>query len=331
MISLTICIFTYNRDNFLRQCLESIRRNVYELQPGTATVDIVVSDNASVDQTTSVVNEFKAFLPITYNRNEANVGVDNNIRIAAGLARGEYIWLMADDDALIDGALKYLVDFLRNNPEVVYVFYPRLLTNKNLEVLTNDPQPAGVAGDLLFKSGRDLLCAFDGQMAGVILYVSSTVIKRSVWEESARLFPPDIKGWGHAKPLFHAILERQSAILGKAGLLTRLDNYRDASSFTWLDNYISVWLFAMQIGYSKGLCEALIRHLAKDFSPTFVLDKARGLRRDSIPERLSELGCANLYDPNSFWVFMSRLPVQLLKILLPLYCLRKWIRRLVSK
>ena len=331
MISLTICIFTYNRDKFLRQCLESISQNVYELPPGLATVDIVVSDNASTDLTSDVVSEFKAFLPITYNRNETNLGADVNHRLATELARGEYLWFMTDDDALADGALKYLVNFLCNNPEVDYVSYPRLLTNNNLEVSSGNTEPAGVTEDLIFKSGRDLFCSVGGQMPRIILYICSTIIRRSVWEESIRLFPPDIKGWSHAKPMFHAIRDSQSAILGKAGLLTRLGNSRIKSSIVWFDNYILVMRFAKQIGYSGELCDSFIRSLVKKLSKTFVLDKAFGLRRDSIPFRLSELDCANFYDPYSFWVLMSLLPVQLLQLLLPLYCLKKWIRRLVSK
>src|SRR5262245_45616795 len=97
---LSFCIATYNRAAFLKDALEAI------VTQATDDCEIVISDNASTDDTEEVVSGFKnrcAFL--RYFKQDKNVGPDRNFDNAVALARGEFCWLMADDDMLKPGAV----------------------------------------------------------------------------------------------------------------------------------------------------------------------------------------------------------------------------------
>jgi len=91
----TIGICTYNRaDSYLGAALQSAVDQTYP------TLEIVVSDNASVDHTEELVRSFED-PRIRYFKQERNLGVNGNFNFALEQARGAYFLLLHDDD-LID-------------------------------------------------------------------------------------------------------------------------------------------------------------------------------------------------------------------------------------
>ena len=326
MVKLTMCIPTYDRASCFRDALESVQNNIEQLSDEAGLVDIVVSNSCSSDSTAEVVNGFRATIPITYRVNEENVGADENMRRCASLARGEYIWLLSDDDAMTDYAISDLFALLSAFPDVAYVFSPRLLADRNLNVLEHDPQPRGLTADLVFEDGQSLFAALDGQMPAILFYVSSTIIKKAIWDKAVRDFPAKTAGWGQAEVILPSIVGKKCAIMGKPGVICRLENQRETHSTVWFDNYISVFLFAKQLGYSTGLCDFTIQRIIDFAQRGFVLDKMRGNRSDSIPACLSSLGTTNLVRHKSLWMWLSCLPVGILRFGLPLYNLQRTLK-----
>jgi len=110
---LSICVPTYNRANRLRLMLQAALPQVAEYAD---KVELWVSDNASADETRQVVEEARALGPLNYSRNETNVGlVSNVIKLATELARGEFVWVLGDDDLLRPGALGRVLKSLEAN------------------------------------------------------------------------------------------------------------------------------------------------------------------------------------------------------------------------
>ena len=98
---LSICIPTFNRAEFLSATLASIGGQA------ESDLEIVISDNASTDDTGEVVESFaKAFPRLVYFRHSSNVGADRNYLKAVDLASGEYCWLFGSDDVMLPGAIK---------------------------------------------------------------------------------------------------------------------------------------------------------------------------------------------------------------------------------
>ncbi|MEI2298043.1 glycosyltransferase family 2 protein [Ensifer sp. MJa1] len=120
-VKLSICIPTYNRARFLEKALTYF----VELYQFPFTYEIIISDNASTDDTREVVDGFAAKgLPIRYFRQAENRGPYPNIVSAFGRASGEYTIYLADDDVLINEGVRDAIRYLDLNPEVTVCYAP---------------------------------------------------------------------------------------------------------------------------------------------------------------------------------------------------------------
>lgn len=113
---LTLCIPTWNRAGRLALLLENIKREIQGLE---ASIQVVVADNASNDDTRTVVAASP--LTITYGCQETTVGITNNIFFATcTLARGTFVWIVGDDDLIAPGGLARVLASLQRQPEISY-------------------------------------------------------------------------------------------------------------------------------------------------------------------------------------------------------------------
>lgn len=117
---LSICIPTYNRAELLYSCLAVLAPQVKKLK---GKVELVVSDNCSIDETAEVVKIAQHWGPIRYHRNPENVGAAGNLLVCAyELARGEFAWIIGDDDIIRPGGLERVINVLEKYPEIDFVF-----------------------------------------------------------------------------------------------------------------------------------------------------------------------------------------------------------------
>lgn len=110
---LTVFIPTYNRSGFLRECLTAL------LDQGLTRDELVVmvSDNASTDDTEQVARSFEDRLQVVYRRNEANTSSMENINLAGSLVTTPYLSILCDDDLLPPGQLGRALRCLRAHPD----------------------------------------------------------------------------------------------------------------------------------------------------------------------------------------------------------------------
>ncbi|HEY1904098.1 MAG TPA: rhamnosyltransferase [Terracidiphilus sp.] len=116
---LTIAIPTFNRAIYLRALLSSLHSQLAD----QSSVELLISDNASPDETTAVVEEFtKRGLTLRYLRNQTNIGPDANFLQCYEEAAGKYVWVFGDDDLILDGGLAIVVSLLeRESPDYMFV------------------------------------------------------------------------------------------------------------------------------------------------------------------------------------------------------------------
>ncbi|OYW05640.1 MAG: hypothetical protein B7X11_01765 [Acidobacteria bacterium 37-65-4] len=107
---LTIAVPTYNRAKFLRRLLELLASEMKGLEN---EVELLVSDNASTDETEAVCREMGGKLALQYHRQERNVGFDHNALWIVENAKGEYLWMFGDDDLLVEGSIGRMLAFLK--------------------------------------------------------------------------------------------------------------------------------------------------------------------------------------------------------------------------
>lgn len=105
---LTIAIPTHNRAGCLKELLSAFADQLKD-QP---RVEFMISDNASADDTPSVVQDFvDRGLRVRYIRNSENIGPDANFLQCFEQARGKYVWLFSDDDLIGPGGLAKILDY----------------------------------------------------------------------------------------------------------------------------------------------------------------------------------------------------------------------------
>jgi glycosyltransferase involved in cell wall biosynthesis len=114
---LSICIPTFQRGKILRRTLEHLAAN------GGAQWEIVVSDNASADDTEATVKAFRGkFRGLRYARQAANRGPAANSDTCMRLATGRYLYLLCDDDRVLPAGIAAALAALAADSGVAAVF-----------------------------------------------------------------------------------------------------------------------------------------------------------------------------------------------------------------
>ena len=111
----SILLPTRNRLDLLKLAIESVRRQDYE------DWEIVVSDNASVDDISAFVLGLRD-ARLRARRSEQLIPVTDNWNASVDMARGDYVIMLGDDDALLPGALRALdaLIALGREPDAIY-------------------------------------------------------------------------------------------------------------------------------------------------------------------------------------------------------------------
>jgi abequosyltransferase len=168
---LSICISTFNGAAFIGATLERI------ISQATNDCEIVVLDGASTDDTERVVTEYvRRFDRLRYVRQDTNNGIDRDFNRAVELARGEYCWLMPDDDLLKPGAVAAVLEALRQDLSLVIVnaefcdpSMSNVLLHRYLDIGSNRAYGSGEMDRLFVEVGF------------YITYIGCIVIKRTIW------------------------------------------------------------------------------------------------------------------------------------------------------
>lgn len=119
---LSICVTTYQRAAWLSRSLPLI---LDQSAPYRDLVEVIVCDNASPDNTPEVVHRLLETYSFEYHRNEKNVGMLGNLGATCDKASGEYVWVIGDDDLMIDGTVERVLSAIALHPtaELIYTNY----------------------------------------------------------------------------------------------------------------------------------------------------------------------------------------------------------------
>ena len=118
---LSICIPTYNRAPLLRSLLQQLVQDLDRLPFAT---EVVVADNASEDETQTVLEEFAPLLPLRHMRHETNIGAVANVQHVTRMAEGDYALYLADDDRLVPSGVVAAIDLLEEHPQAAALYAP---------------------------------------------------------------------------------------------------------------------------------------------------------------------------------------------------------------
>lgn len=113
---LTIGIPTYNRRVFLQECME---RLLPQIEENCEQVELYISDNCSSDDTSDFLKQIALNHPVVnYYIQSENFGAERNFISIFNHASGKYVWILSDDDIVVDNGVKHILEYLGKNPDL---------------------------------------------------------------------------------------------------------------------------------------------------------------------------------------------------------------------
>jgi len=176
---LSICIPTYNRGPFLPDLLQSIVRQRDALPHDLVAcgIEVVISDNASTDDTERYIDPFRNVLDLHYVRQSDNIGPDRNFLAVVEAAHGRFCWLMGSDDVLEDGGLSHVLQALtRWDVAGLSVNYVR--RSFDLSDRSDVRPPVSFSDDVIVEGTETIYREFVGHWG----YLSGHIVRRDLWD-----------------------------------------------------------------------------------------------------------------------------------------------------
>ena len=125
-MKLSVGILTYNHENYIRQCLDSVLMQVVDFE-----YEIIVGDDASTDGTKEMLQQYQRNYPDKFVLllGDDNQGISANYKRVLQNCHGKYIALCEGDDYwTAEDKLQKQVDFLESHHEYGFVgAYSQLL------------------------------------------------------------------------------------------------------------------------------------------------------------------------------------------------------------
>ena len=224
MPKLSICIATYNRARYIGETLESI------LPQLTDDVELIIVDGASPDETPQVVARYQ-HPSLRYVRETTNSGVDRDYDKAISYARGEFCWLMTDDDLMVEHAVQCVLSRLGNELDLVVVNAE--VRNKDLSAVLR-PTMLRFDEDRTYDdpSGESVFV----DVAGYLTFIGGVVVRRSWWLQRQRE-PYYGSLFIHIGALFQAPAVRRVHVVARPLLIIRFGNAM------WTARSFEIWMF----------------------------------------------------------------------------------------
>ena len=223
--ALSICIATYNRCAYIGQTLEAVLNQL------PAGVEVVIVDGGSSDNTAQVIEPVaRQIHAVRYFREATNSGVDRDFDKAVCYARGEYCWLMSDDDVLVPGAVARVIEQLEPSLDLLVV--NSRICNADLSVELS-PRALAITSDRRYDA--ESANAFLSEIGDYLSYIGGVVIRQGLWlaRERQRYFGSEFI---HIGVIFQAPLSCIK-ILADPLIVIRYGNA------TWSARGFEIWMF----------------------------------------------------------------------------------------
>ena len=210
LISVVLC--TYNGAKYLAAQLDSILRQTYK------PLELIISDDASTDDTRQVLQRYETNPAISIFYNEKNIGLAKNFAYASGHAKGEYIAYSDQDDIWAENKIERLYQSISN----------KLLVYSDSELINKDGSSLGkkLSGIRHMYTGEDSR----GYIFSSVVWGHGMLIKKELLQLSQPL-PANVHHdiWLAFKAITHGGIAYIDEVL------TKYRQHPDSSSITLPD------------------------------------------------------------------------------------------------
>lgn len=181
MISLSICIPTYNFGKFIGQTLDSIIPQL------SSEIEVIVLDGGSTDQTVEVVAiRQRKCNRITYFHQNFRGGIDRDIEKVVSLAQGKYCWLFSADDIMLPDALDKVLKAIKSNSDIYICEH--VLCNLEMMPIREYPPFNKINHSKLFNldnlAQREEYFRLARTSEAFFSFMSGPIFKKEIWDSA---------------------------------------------------------------------------------------------------------------------------------------------------
>ncbi|WP_328464661.1 glycosyltransferase [Actinoplanes sp. NBC_00393] len=142
-VLLTVVVPVYAVEDYLHQCLDSLRAGLTAEE--NAQVEVIAVDDASPDSCGALLDAYAdrhGGLRVLHLESNVGLGLARNAGLAE--ARGRYVWFVDSDDWLPEGSMRAVLDRLRETgPDVLLVDHLRVHEGGVVKTDASSPLLAG--------------------------------------------------------------------------------------------------------------------------------------------------------------------------------------------
>lgn len=319
---LTVAIPTYNGELTISESIFSILKSFDYCN--SDEVEMIISDNASNDNTASLVNSIidnNRKYDIKYYKNNANMGGDCNFDLCIKRASGKYVWLFSDSEKIInEKAIYHILEVLRKKE---YDFL--MLNYDNIIKLGNIPSFFDNGDDFFqntkFKSNFITSCVVNKE-EWINLHLENYY--NSYWIQSAyqlkALSPLKVCRAGFINDIYIASMNSKS-------------KWGNNGSFLLVGmNLLKIYTEMEGLGYNKKTISSSCDIVKGGYPRNICLARVRGLKIEKSQIEELKLLCEQLGNPLGFVnIFFLYCPVVFCYIYFLIYGFVKVIAKLFGK
>lgn len=260
MSLLSLLVPTYNRCERLKVLIKYFES---EEVFSDKDIEVIISNNCSTDETNEILDKIKAPNLIIINQ-DVNLGLVGNIRFLTEYAKGDYLWIMGDNDQYCQGAIKNVKKYIYSNPDVVHFYLNYGCVSENYKI-TYEKFYYGL--DKVFENGIDMVFELVNQQdIGVLMFISANIFKKECIKEANAIVDNCKESKNLALPLGYSMY----AAKGKNMIISSVYVYDESGTpSTWKSDRVLVYardmfaiydIFAKRYSNYKQLRNFLIKH-----------------------------------------------------------------------
>jgi len=182
MKTLSICVPTYNRSEYLKNLLENFASLSLDF---INSIEFCITDNNSTDDTKKILEEYKRLSNLKIIYQDSNTGSAANLVFAASMSSSKWTLVIGDDDLIINEGLTRLIKFLESSESSKFDYI--LLNTKILNGTLFNYEEGMIASNDIKES---FIQDFDN-----FGFLGSHLMSRKIVDQMKSRNIEDLRGW----------------------------------------------------------------------------------------------------------------------------------------
>ena len=177
---LSICMPTYKRKEILQKSYSTIVKQIKDCC-AEKIVEYIISVNPAGDGTGKWLGEQVTEEFVRININKQNIGADNNIALVLSKATGKYVWMVGDDDILLDGSVRKVLGLIQQYPKLAWIYMNYGYEDRQAQNI--EPMYLIKKIEGYYENGREAMLSNFKYLDGGILFTTANIYLREGMEE----------------------------------------------------------------------------------------------------------------------------------------------------